>query len=247
MNILKILRKGSPLLAVLFAMVVLVLAPFWALEWYHTPFLGLFIEPNMVVSQIGAEDWPARQAGIGLADQLLSVNGQPVASVGALERVLKTNSEAPVQLEFVRPQMGVITITVQPRQVSLGDLFKFFGVPYLVGLILLLSGIWVYRMGGDQRPVRGYLFFTASLSLMSSAFLDMNTTHHFSLGWTLSLSFAAASLAYLAMVFPKPVYLVDRFPYARFIPWILALPLILAGGREILFPSDPRGYVRVWL
>ena len=243
----KLLRNGMPLLAALFAATILVLAPFWASSWYNTPFLGMFIEPNMVVSQIGEQDWPARQAGIRLADRLQTANDQPIASVGMLESFLRTNGNAPVKLVFERPQAGSIVINVQPRPPHFADLFKYFGIPYLVGLVLLFSGLWVYRMGGDQRPVRAYLFFTASLSLMSSAFFDMNTTHHFTLGWTWSLSFAAAALAYLAMVFPKPLYLVDRFPPARFVPWFIALPLVFAGGKAILFPSDPRSYIGVWL
>ncbi|MBI3739699.1 MAG: hypothetical protein HY258_11680, partial [Chloroflexi bacterium] len=56
------------------ALVMLVLTPFWAVEWYRTPFLGMVLEPNNVVSQLNGADWPARNNGVIFADRLLALN-----------------------------------------------------------------------------------------------------------------------------------------------------------------------------
>ena len=69
---------------------MLILALWWAWKWYQRPFLGLFIEPNLVISQIGEADWPARQAGVQWSDRLRAVNGQPVSNAKELNAILDT-------------------------------------------------------------------------------------------------------------------------------------------------------------
>ena len=53
-------NHALPLLTAGIAVLMLILTPFWAAEWYRTPFLGMLIEPNNVVSQIASAGWPAR-------------------------------------------------------------------------------------------------------------------------------------------------------------------------------------------
>jgi PAS domain S-box-containing protein len=239
-------KQIIPILAVLVASLMLLAAPFLAYQWYTTPFIGAFIEPNLVLSQISGADWPARQAGAQLGDRLTAVNGQPIKSEGELQDFLKQTGYVPIRLGFERRDGSAFEITILPRSVRFNELFTQFVVPYLSGVALLLGGLWVYRLGGDQRPARAFLLFTAAASVTTGAFLDMNTTHWFVLAWTLSTSIASAALAYLALVFPQQIRLIERFPAARFIPWLVALPLAIWGSREILAPGSPWGYVQAW-
>jgi hypothetical protein len=210
---------------------MLVLALLWAWDWYRRPFLGLFVEPNLVISQIGAEDWPARQAGVQWSDRLRAVNGRPVANASELNAILdemqpEANGLSPTvyptaHLSIDRRAGGTYEVTVTPRHVELGELVAQFLIPYLVGWALLGSGFWVYRLSGDRRAARAFLLFTSALSVTTGAYLDINTTHHFALGWSLSLTIAAGSLGYLAMVFPKLLPFIDRLPWTRWLPWLV--------------------------
>ncbi len=246
-----------PLAVALLIAGVLILAVWWAWGWYQRPFLGLFIEPNLVISKIGEPDWPARQAGVLWPDRLLAVNDQPVANALEFNEILdqmQPQSDAPgqavyppVRLLFERPDVGTYQVTLRPRHVELGELLTQFLIPYLVGWALLGSGFWVYRMSGDRRPARAFLLFTSCLAVTTGTYLDVNTTHHFALGWSLSLTVAAGSLAYLAMVFPKEVPFLERYRWTRLLPWALAMPLVLFNLRQMLFSDDPRGYIQPWL
>ena len=236
---------------------MLILALWWAWKWYQRPFLGLFIEPNLVISQIGEADWPARQAGVQWSDRLRAVNGVPVSNAKELNAILDTlqpgtggQGEAvypTARLTIDRREGEPYEVTVTPRRVELGELLTQFLIPYAVGWALLGSGFWVYRYSGDRRPARAFLLFTSALAVTTGAYLDINTTHHFALGWSLSLTVAGGSLAYLAMVFPKQMPFIERYRWSRRLPWVLVTPAALINVYQMLFSSDPWGYIQPWI
>ncbi len=242
-----LLEHGLPLGFVAVAIVLLVLSPFWALEWAREPFLGLFLEPNNIVSQIDEPDWPARQAGVAWSDQLVTINGHPVRNVNEVRRLLREHGFAPLRATFVTQQGEEYTLTLTPVRFSLGSLIRHFWIPYLTGLLFLLSGIWTYRIRPDLRASRAFLTFTAAVSVLTSAFLDMNTTHHVVLLWALSLSVSAGALAHLALVFPQPMPFVERRPILRYVPWLFVIALAIPTTREILWPSSSLAYVNTWI
>ena len=63
MNFKKWIREGIPLAAAGIAGLALLAALFWAYQWYRTPFIGAFIEPNMVISQIAGTGWARAKPG----------------------------------------------------------------------------------------------------------------------------------------------------------------------------------------
>ena len=152
----------------------------------------------------------------------------------------------PVMLTFKPKAGGQYDVWLTPRPVGLVELFTQFGVAYLMGAALLVSGLWAYRLGGSQEATRIFLLFASAGSVLTGSFLDMNTTHHFVVGWTLSISVVAASLAHLALIFPQKMTFVNRFPLLVYIPWLVALPIAVAGAWQILFPSQAWGYITAW-
>lgn len=235
-----------PLLTAAVAVGVLLLSPFWAYHWYRLPFLGLFLEPNLVVSQISGADWPARSAGVGWSDRLVQVDATPVARVQDIERLLQEKGYQPYQLFFEIRTGGSYQVEVTPRPVSPGELLTQFGAPYLVGALFLVCGLWAYWMSRQNRAARAFLMMTAAICMSTVSFLDMNTTHRFLLGWSLSLSIAAGAIAHLALVFPQAMPFVERFPPTRFSPWVIALIIAVPTIRDILFPPDPWAYIDSW-
>jgi len=241
------LNHALPLLVAGIAVLMLILTPFWAAEWYRTPFLGMLLEPNNVVSQITSPGWPARSNGVIFADRLLTLNGQPIRDASALMTFLQQNGTQPVQASFTRRAGGTFKLTITPlAQPPLGNLFTLFIVPYLVSLVFIGIGLWTYTLRGDQRAGRALLAFTSALSMATSTFLDMDTTRHAVLLWALSLGVMGASLVHLSLVFPQPMRFVLRRPSLRWLGWVvfilLAVPMTLA----IFRPSDPYFYINTW-
>ena len=236
-----------PLLVAGIAVLMLVLSPFWAAEWYRTPFLGMLLEPNNVVSQIASPGWPARSNGVIFADQLLTLNGQPINDASSLMKFLQQNGTQPVQASFARRAGGTFNLIITPlAHPPLGDLFTLFIVPYLVSLAFIGIGLWTYTLRSDQRASRALLAFTSALSIATSTFLDMDTTRHAVLFWALSLGVIGASLIHLSFVFPQPMRFVLRRPSLRWLGWVAFILLAVPTTLAIMRPSNPYLYINTW-
>ncbi len=236
----------APILAALLALSLLILTPFWAIRYYRQPFAGMLLEPNNIVSKITGRDWPASLAGAAWPEQLTAVDGTPVSSVDQVNALLAKKGNASVELVLEGPGGGVQDLTILPGHLAWGDLVTLFIVPYLVGLVFLGIGLWAYRLRSDLRASRALLIFASAVSIIATTFFDMNTTHQAVLLWALSLSVASSALIHLALVFPQQMRFVDRWPAARFLPWLVSLALAVPTAWEILAPTTPRAYITTW-
>jgi PAS domain S-box-containing protein len=235
-----------PLGYALLAAAILFLAPVGAYNWYRQPFIGALIEPNNVVSLIHDSDWPAYQVGVHWPDRLMEANGQPIHNAHELSAYMQANGFTPLNLTFQHREGGVYTVALLPRHVQPLELFRFFVIPYLTGVLFLVSGLWTYRLGSNLRSARAFLLFTAATSVLMSAFLDMNTRHDLIILWALSLSVAASALANLALLFPQPLPPIERYPSLRFIVWLGAFIIGIPTVWAIMSPATPWFYMDTW-
>lgn len=236
-----------PITAAVIAGVMLVLTPIWALQVFHQPFIGVLLEPNNIVSKITGEDWPVALEGVGWPSQLSAVNGQSVKTAGEYYDTLYDNGFTPVEITFLPAnQTNPIVIAVQPTRLPTWDFISLFIIPYLVGFVFLVIGLWAYRMRGGLRASRALLVFSASVSVATTTFFDMNTTRHVVALWTASLPLAASACIHLALVFPKQMRLVDRLPFVRLISWVLCLAFAIPAVYEILYPTGALNYISRW-
>jgi PAS domain S-box-containing protein len=236
----------APLATALVALVMLVLTPFWAYQFYQQPFVGVLLEPNNIVSQIGGKGWPAREVGVVWPEQLTMVNGTPVTNAAEVNTLLAANGNAPVWLETLQRVGAARRVLVTPVHMPLGDFVTLFIIPYLVGVIFLGIGLWAYRLRTSLRASRTLLMFASAVSVAASTFFDMNTTHHVVLLWAVSLSVMAGACIHLALDFPQQMRFVERRPAMRFLSWVLSLAFIVPVVMEMRSPSSPLAYIMTW-
>jgi len=72
------LAQGAVASLVLVTLLAYVLALLLAIHTIRGPFLGAFVEPTLVVNEVGEEDWNGRAAGLDLPDHLVTLDGQPL-------------------------------------------------------------------------------------------------------------------------------------------------------------------------
>ncbi len=236
-----------PILTTLIAIALLLLTPFWAYQGYREPFLGALIEQNSVVSQISGKGWAAREAGVAWSDRIISINGEKVSTPAERQAALAKTGFSPATVSFEKRNGEAYSLTLTPTHPPFRDLFTLFIIPYLVGLIFLVAGLWAYRIRPDLRASRAFMTFAAALSVTTVAFLDMNTTHHVSLLWTLSLSVGAGALINLALVFPQQIPVIRRWPIMQFVPVLLTFLIGIPACLEIISPTTPYAYIDRWI
>ncbi|HTX92123.1 MAG TPA: adenylate/guanylate cyclase domain-containing protein [Anaerolineales bacterium] len=240
------LSHVPPLASTIVALAMLILTPIWAIRYYRQPFAGVLLEPNNIVSKITGRSWPAAQQGAVWPEQLTAVGETPVRNVAQVNSLLAKNGSAPVWLEFVQRSGAARRMLVTPIQMPAGDFISLFVIPYLVGLVFLVIGIWAYWLRGGLRASRALLVFAGAVSVTTSTFFDMNTTHFVVILWTVSLSVAASAAIHLALVFPQQLRLVNRWPVTRFVSWIFCVLLALPAVLQIHAPTSPLAYITTW-
>ncbi|HID62289.1 MAG TPA: GAF domain-containing protein, partial [Anaerolineae bacterium] len=232
------------------AIVVNLMAPWLAWRWTGAPFMGVLLEHTMVVSDMYGQGWSGRLAGLTSPDRILAVNGQPVPNAAELERVLKAagpGSQVTLTVEgqsgggWSQRQVNVTLMDFPSR-----DFISFFWLPYIIGLVYLLLGLWVYRLKGNTRGGQSFSFFCACSAIFTASFFDMVTTHRLVPLWTFSLPLIAASMAHLGLVFPAETTLIRRYPPLRLLPYLPALALAAWAEYALFNPRDPRAYFTPW-
>ncbi|MBT3321272.1 MAG: PAS domain-containing protein [Anaerolineae bacterium] len=236
-----------PFSTIIVAVTMLLLTPFWAYQSYTEPFLGVLIEPNNVVSQIGGEGWIAREMGVEWSDRLISINAEEIDTATERQALLVENGFQPIDVVFEKRSGKNYTLNLTPISPSFSDFLSLFIIPYIVGLIFLAAGIWAYKIRPDLRASRAFMTFAASLSITTVAFLDMNTTHHVIAWWTLSLFIAAGAGVNLALVFPQEFPSIQRLWWSRYIPALFPIIGGIPAIREILAPTTSYTYIDKWV
>ena len=241
------LKKAFILTLVLLAIGVNVLSPVFAWQWIQTPFLGALFEHTMVVSDTYGEGWVGRQAGLHNPDVLLAVNDTPVANSQQLADVLNAFSPGDeVTLLIERADASTAEIPIALNNFPRRDYLLIFGVPYIVGLLYLLLGLFVYRVRSSERVGEVFAIFSLLFSILTGAFFDIYTTHYLTALWTAVVPLAAASLMHLALIFPIETKLIKKRPRLRFAPYIPAVLLSLNGVYWLYDQNSRTSYFIPW-
>lgn len=247
-RILERLSRAATLLTFAIACAVCLSAPLLALSFANRPFLGMLVEPTLVVATVASAGWTGREAGVEPGPRVVRVDGRAVASSEAYQAVvagLPLGRPVSVMVEH-RDGRQQLHPSVTPMAFPRDDLLRLFGVPYLVGVAYVLIGAWVYRLRGQTRPGRVLAFFCFAASITCALIFDIWTTHAMVGLWSAAVALSGGAIFSMAMRFP-----VEWGP-VRHRPWLLAVPYMLSmalGLRSFVSVRDlaaPYAYVRDW-
>ncbi len=248
-------RRTKVIVSLLIAIAIIfnVLALIFALNWSQQPFLGILFYPRLVVTDSYNPNWPARQLGLQAADVLLSIDGIPVASgrdLFTLLRQKQVNDTVTLHLERTPslPDDAPETISVLLSRLSGSDIFTFFWLPYIIGLVYLGLGIVVYRLGGVERVGKAFVTFCAFVSIFASGLFDQYSLHFLAPIWAFAFPLTGAGLLHLSFVFPEETRLIRRRPWLGLVPYVPALILGAVTLYSFYFAPDPRMHLsaRTW-
>ncbi|MCD6345288.1 MAG: hypothetical protein J7M17_06785 [Anaerolineae bacterium] len=221
------------------------------LAWrqFQSPFPGFTVEPSGVLTPFGRSDWARFQVEPPLAEpeRLVSVDGAPVSGNRALTNLLR-RTYAPggeAFFTFEHPDGSARTLLLPLINWRFRDFADIFLVPYLVSLVVMGLGTWVFWTRDDAT---GYLFtcFSLALGLTLSLIFDLTGSGVLSYLWIAALTLTGATLFHLGLLFPGPVRWLRRRPALQYLPYAPGLLLLVAGEATHTTWPSPWAFIPVW-
>ncbi len=231
--------------------VTLIAVLFRGVVWLQTPFIGAFIEPPGIIMaenrSLFGNEWPLLEAGVETGDRVTAVNGQATGNTQELYRVLANDYPVgdEVTLTLVSADGAIRDVTIELIRLPALDVITNFIIPYLIGLVYLGLGLWVYRNRRERLMGRLFLTTTCFIAIISVTTFDLWTTHTFTRLWSGSYTFVGWSLAALGLFYPNDTKLVADHPERR---WWLLVPVltILIIGQIAITSSARESIVFGW-
>ncbi|GAB4523555.1 MAG: hypothetical protein Fur0018_06370 [Anaerolineales bacterium] len=249
-SVLDLVATGMVLVAVALGLGAYIMLPFNALRWMQTPFIGAFVEHTMHFNEsgpTGEHPWMAQALGVGLADQLMQINGQPVTNAAQMQRVLSGYQPGDQVLLGIRSTDGSLrTLLVTLQTLPVTDRISYFFLPYLIGLIYLTSAVWVFVVRRHTVDGRAFTMAAVSLAVFLGAFFDTATTHVFTVLWTAAVAMVGAGMITIGLYFPVETVWAERIPWLHWLGYALGGAGFLYAYSTLYSTSRPLAYVETW-
>ena len=241
----------SVLLYQAIAIIAFVLIPISASKWMQRPFIGAFVEHSLLFNGVGTknnpEAWQLFDAGLSLGDQLKAIDGHTISSSEDIANALAQHIPGDeIQITYENIEKGELTKSIQLISFPNTDKFKFFYVPYSIGLGYLLLGLWMSRLRLSESLGRAFILFATSFALSSAALFNVYTTHELTILWTFSVALTGGALLDLSISFPRDFDFVKENPHLRRVGYTIALLLGLLALPSIYNTQDPTLYISRW-
>jgi len=244
-------RLGRVIIFFVLAVVIVafLVAHVLAWRWASEPFLGMLLEPTLVLSPLRGSGWARLQFDPPLEqpDRLTAIDGQPVERYTDVAAILSEHVVGDtVWVLLARPDGELREEQVTLTSFPLRDLFLIFIIPYLVGLAYLSIGLWVYWVQSWGRAGQVFTGLCAAVALILGCIFDISTTHRLVILWSAAVPFAAAAAMHLALVFPQEPRFVRRISVLRLLPYVPATVLAFRSAFSVYDVGRPWEYIYWW-
>ncbi|GAB4463166.1 MAG: hypothetical protein Kow0070_23260 [Anaerolineales bacterium] len=233
------------------ALLVFAVSLYLAADWLKNPFLGGFFEHTFVLNGSNTVEtgktWAMYAQGFKLGDQLLAVDGAPVTSSARLREMLGSRAPGDQVTVTMRRTDGTTTTTsIVLQQLSTADRYAYFYIPQFLGVVFLLSSLWIFGLRRTEPAGRAFSVFTASLAIGTCALFDLYTSHQLTYLWTLALAMVGGSLIDLALCFPREALVVVGRPYLRWVGYLAGFILTFNAYETLFNFQKPTAYIAAW-
>ena len=221
-----------------------------AYRWFHTPFIGAFLEHTLVFNAMEPTrpgTWNAKNLGLDFGHQLISIDGQDIRSVREYIDKLETYAVGDVvALSVLTPEGEIRDVEITLQRFPTPDRMAFMVIPYCIGLIYLISGLWVLSLRRADSSGRSFALLTASVAISTAGLFEISTTNYLTYIWTFSLAMGGGALINLALVFPQEARWMKRWPYLSWIGYVITLLLTIAAFPTLYDYDNPLAYIVSW-
>ena len=116
-------------------------------------------------------------------------------------------------------------------------------LPYGLGLVYLLIGIWVFRQRGNQRTSQVLALFAGTASIIFATYFDGSTTNRLQWAAYLAIGASSGAILSLSLLFPQTTRIIERHPLMRFVVYVPGLILAALTIITLFTAANPWAYV----
>lgn len=227
---------------------VFVLAPINALNWASLPFPGFVVEQTGVITGYSGVSWQGSRLGLNYPQKVTWVGSfEVVNGDDFLSAMSRFSVGQDVSIQTVLPDGSVRTYpAVTLHSFPSVDLLKLFWLPYVIGLVYLVLGIWVLIKRWYTRPGRMFAYFSLWAALGNGLLFELATSHVFAGLWSVAICQLGAILFYMAVWFPEELPIIRQYPRLVFVPGVIGLLLTIWGLLALNYQENPWQYINAW-
>jgi hypothetical protein len=219
-----------------------------AISWRNIPFPGFFVEQTLVVNENKGENWSGIAEGVVSGQHLVRIGGIQVNNPKEYHDALNTFAVGSRISAFVtnRDGTGKLIPTITLSRLSSNDFLRFFWLPYLIGLVYLGVGVWIYRARGNVFAGLALAIFCVLTAVICALIFDLSSTHLLPAVWITAVSFASASLISLGMCFPQEWRVLRKRLWTLALPYAMSTPIAVWNLLVLNDSSRPWEYHNAW-
>jgi len=233
------------------AVVIFVVSLFSAYAWLNNPFIGGFFEQTFVLNgsdtRVPGKHWFLYEQGFKLGDQLVSVNGLPIATARGLRdalATLKVGQTVPIVIRTLEGEARTVDVPLKPFPAA--DQISYFLIPAFLSLVFLILSLWIFGLRRTEPAGRAFSMMTTSLAIIIGSLFDLYTSHHFTYIWTLAVALSGGALIGLGLSFPQEARIVFGRPYLRWVGYAAGAVLAVSAFLKLYDFENPTAYIDAW-
>ncbi|MNX02523.1 Phosphoserine phosphatase RsbU [compost metagenome] len=192
-----------------------------AAGWLNRTFPGFMVLQNQSTDSLYSLRWSGIQAGVQVADHVVSMNGVPITSSEMLYRYAATKPVGtPITYEFERSGLSGVSKTVKmeipTQKFAVWDLVGVWGSLWLMGFLHFLLGTFVSIVKPGDAAARAHLLFCMVFAAFSLSHFDSTSTYWFALfPHTVAFALVGTFSLDLALLVPRRLPILKRWPWIR--------------------------------
>src|SRR5215204_5614708 len=234
------------------AVIVFIAGLYFSYGWLKNPFIGWFFEHTLVLngsdSREAGQHWELYAQGFDVGDQLLSVDGKPIANSDDLKNVLASSFVGQTVAVEIQTSEGIKTTDVVLQSFSFADRLAYYILPAFLGLVFLVVSLWIFGLRRTEPAGQAFSMLTSSLAIVIGSLFDIYTSHTFLITylWTLSIGIVGGAFIDLALGFPQEARFVVGRPYLRWIGYLVGIIFSISAFGTLFNFENPTAYIQAW-
>ncbi len=206
-------------------------------SWVGKTFPGFLVLENRVVASAGLSHWPATRGGEIYQHEIVSVDGVPLEDAAALRaRVEAEPPGTPLRYRFRRGEAEFERV-IETRLFDRTDFALLFGSMLLSGLALGGVALLIRSLRGNDRLASGSFPSLYIVGLWAITAIDLYGPYRLFRLHALCETLLFAGSLHMALVFPHPSRVLERWPRLVWIPYGLAAGLALVNQVGLYDPG----------